>query len=862
MALLGVASVVGMYYYVKPELPSVAVLKDVRLQTPMRVYSADGELISQFGEKRRIPLAIKDMPPQLVQAFLATEDSRFYEHSGIDFVGLARAAVNLVLTGHKSQGASTITMQLARNFFLTREKTYIRKIKEMFIAWHIEQLLTKDEILELYLNKIELGHRAFGVGAAAQVYYGKDVKDLTLPEMAVLAGLPKAPSTLNPLSNPERAMARRNVVLGRMLDVGAVTQAQYDQAIKAPNTASYHGAEITLSAHYVAEMVRQQMIDLFGEDAAYGEGYQVYTTLNAKDQRAAQQALINNVLNYDRRHGWRGPAQKLEGWPWDQAKIDQFLKGQDSYQPLIPAVVTAVGEQSATVQVKGKGQLELPWEALSWARAYIDENKQGPAPKSAGEILAPGDLVYVRPNGEGWLLAQIPMVNSALVALDPHDGAIRALVGGFNFELSKYNRVTQAKRQVGSNIKPFIYSAALDNGFTLASLVNDAPINQWDRSQGYAWRPKNSPPVYLGPTRVRIGLGQSKNVMSVRLLRAVGIDKVINRLTDFGFDRDDLPRNESLALGSASLTPMDVARGFSAIANGGFLVEPYLVDRVEDGYGKLVWMASPKVACSECEQLLAQGAADQPVTLGAPTQALAAAPADQEEALSAAFASLQGQPEVQDQGNWQQQCEVAPVGANRLAKRAISAQTAFLVTQAMESVIWGGGNWSHGTGWTGTGWRAARELKRHDIAGKTGTTNESKDAWFSGFIPGLEATTWIGFDDHQHELGGSTNFPPLADDPISGKEAGAKSAQPGWNAFMKVALAKIPEGSFAVPPGIVSVRIDRATGKLTRATDFSSRFEYFKAGTEPTEFARDSLANPFDAPPAQDKQNPDDPDLF
>lgn len=849
MTVLGVLGVVGMYYYVKPELPSVAVLKDVRLQTPMRVYSADGELISQFGEKRRIPLSLSDMPPELVQAFLATEDSRFYEHPGIDFVGLARAAVNLALTGNKSQGASTITMQLARNFFLTREKTYIRKIKEVFISWHIEQLLTKDEILELYLNKIELGHRAFGVGAAAQVYYGKDVKDLSLPEIAVLAGLPKAPSTLNPISNPDRAMARRNVVLGRMLDVGVITLAQYDEAVKAPNTAKYHGAEITLSAHYVAEMVRREMVELFGEDAAYGEGYQVYTTINSKDQRAAQDALITNVLNYDRRHGWRGPAKKLEDWPWDQEKIQHFLKRQESYRPLIPAIVTEVAEQSAKVQVKGQGELTLDWTALNWARPYVDDNRQGPVPEKAEQILAPGDFVYVRPNGEGWLLAQIPEVNSALVSLRPEDGAIEALVGGFNFSLSKYNRVTQAKRQVGSNIKPFIYSAALDNGFTLASLVNDAPINQWDRTQGYAWRPKNSPPVYNGPTRLRLGLAQSKNVMSVRLLRAVGIDKVIDRLTDYGFPRDDLPRNESLSLGSASLTPLEVARGFTAIANGGFLVEPYLIDRIEDGYGKLLWMASPKLACGQCEQMLNETPA---WPLPDPAQ-------DQEAAMDAAFAQLQQQ---DDSGHWQGQCPVAAIGVNRLAKRAISAQTAFLVTQAMESTIWGGGSWNHGTGWNGTGWRAARELKRHDIAGKTGTTNESKDAWFSGFMPSLQATAWIGFDDHRRELGGSTRIKAIEDDPIFGKEGGAKSAQPSWNAFMKVALYGQPEKGFAVPPGIVTVRIDRETGKLTRATDYTSRFEFFKAGTEPSSFARDSLANPFDGPLTPSNPDKEEEEIF
>ncbi|WP_341502241.1 PBP1A family penicillin-binding protein [Gallaecimonas sp. GXIMD4217] len=826
-----------MYYHFKPELPSVEVLKEVRLQTPMRVYSQDGELISQFGEKRRIPLTLDEMPPKLIQAFLATEDNRFYEHPGIDFIGVARAAFTLLTTGQKKQGASTITMQLARNFFLTREKTYIRKIKEIFIAWHIEQLLTKDEILELYLNKIELGNRAFGVGAAAQVYYGKEAKDLTLAQIAVIAGLPKAPSTLNPIASPERAKARRAVVLGRMLETGYITDQEYQQAKAAPITAKYHGAQISLGAPYVAEMVRQQMVQLFGEENAYGEGYQVYTTISGDRQRAAEAALIDNLLAYDSRHGWRGAVEKIADWPLDDAAIDKLLKRKASYKPLVPAVVIRVEEQQAHVRIKDQGNAILAWDAIAWARPYINDNKQGPNPKTALEVLAEGDLIYVRPTETGWWLAQLPDANAGLVALNPEDGAIEALVGGFSFKLSKYNRVEQAKRQVGSNIKPFVYAAAFERGFTLASLINDAPINQWDRSQGYAWRPKNSPPVYNGPTRLRLGLAQSKNVMSVRLLRAVGIDNVIEQLTRFGFAREELPRNESISLGSASLTPLEVARGFAAFANGGFLVEPYLISRIEDGYGKLIWQASPKLACLSCEQALAREEWVDP---------LQANEAELQEQLQPDAMTT---PEM-DAG-WPRQCPIAPIGINKLAPRAISAQTAFLVSQAMESVIWGGGNWNQGTGWNGTGWRAQKTVKRHDIAGKTGTTNEAKDAWFSGFNPELVATSWIGFDDHRRELGKATRNPAVKGDQIFGKEFGARTAQPAWNAFMAKALEGIPEQELPMPTGIVSMRIDRATGKLTRRRDHSSRFEYFAAGTEPKEFIRDSLANPFDGPALQ-----------
>ncbi|GAA5215358.1 penicillin-binding protein 1A [Corallincola platygyrae] len=826
--LTGMTAVVGLYFYISPELPNVETLKTMRLQTPMKVYSEDGELLSQFGEKRRIPLEMDQIPTSMVDAFLATEDWRFYDHPGIDVIGIARAFTTLVMTGEKRQGASTITMQVARNFFLSREKTYMRKIKEIFLAWHIEQLLTKDEILELYLNKIPLGYRAHGVGAAAEVYYGKSVDELTLAQMAVIAGLPKAPSLLNPIRSPERAKDRRHHVLRRMLEVGAIDQATFAEADAAPITGKYHGPQVGIYAPYLSEMIRQQIVDLLGEEEAYTGGYNVYTTVNSEFQRAAEKAVVTNLFNYDTRHGYRGAVKQLwndgsnaklqpstdeqglaeesgEGWATD--RIFEYLDDVSAVGDLLPAVVLSTTEQTATIAVKGGLQGEMQWEGMHWARPYISDERQGPAPKTTAEILSPGDQVWVRTSEGGELsLAQVPEANAALVALDPEDGGIRALVGGFNYQFSQYNRVTQAKRQVGSNIKPFIYSAALDQDFTLGSIINDAPINQWDSRQGTAWRPKNSPPVYEGPTRLRMALAKSKNVISVRLLRAVGLNDIRRYLTRFGFDISELPRNESLALGSASLTPMEVATAFATFANGGFLVEPFLLERIEDPQGNIIYEASPKIACNRCEQHSGVEADSDQFPLTPAT----------------------------------------PVEQASLAPRVITEQNAFLVTQALNSAIWGGGSWRDGTGWNGTGWRAARQLKRRDIAGKTGTTNEAKDAWFSGYNSQLVATSWIGFDDHQRNLGAASRNANLGADQITGKEFGAKTALPAWNKFMKVALDGVPSSPLPVPQNIVSVRIDRDSGKLARRADHTSRFEYFIKGTEPTNYVELTPDSPFD----------------
>ncbi|HAS8155950.1 PBP1A family penicillin-binding protein [Vibrio vulnificus] len=802
--ILGVTTIFGFYQYVKPELPDVATLKNVELQTPMQVFSQDGKLIAQFGEKRRIPVTYDQIPQSLIHALIATEDSRFYDHYGIDPIGITRAALVVAMSGSAKQGASTITQQLARNFFLSNEKKLMRKVKEIFIAIHIEQLLSKQEIMELYVNKIFLGYRSYGFGAAARVYFGKDLQDLSLSEIATLAGMPKAPSTLNPIYSLERATNRRNVVLMRMLDEKYITQEEYDAARAETLISQFHGAEIEVSAPYVAELARAWMVQQYGEEKAYTSGMNVYMTIDSKLQAAANKAAIDNLLAYDERHGYRGEESVL--WKageaaWDEAKMDEHLSNQPTYGELIPAIVTNVEGKNATIWVKREQSQTIAWSGMNWARKFITDERQGSAPNSAQDILAPGEQIWVRKvvttddKGESqksWHLSQVPNANTAFIAMNPDNGAVLSLVGGFNFVHNKFNRATMSVRQVGSSIKPFIYSAAIDKGMTLATLINDAPINKWDESQGTAWRPKNSPPTYIGPTRLRIGLATSKNVMAVRTLREVGLDETREYLTRFGFELDQLPRSETIALGAGSLTPMKMAQGFSVFANGGYYVEPYYISHIEDPYGNVVFESQPQTICQQ----------------------------DCTVATEAVVENENGE-----------STEIT----QPFAKQVISEQNAFIMREMMYSNIWGGGNWREGTGWNGTGWRA-QTLGRRDIGGKTGTTNDSKDAWYNGYGPGVVAISWVGFDDHSRTLGKTTTNANLDGKQTSGAESGAKTALPAWIDFMKLALEGVPEHEKVLPANIVRVRIDRETGLLTNKTDDSAMFEYFIKGTEPTEY--------------------------
>jgi penicillin-binding protein 1A len=817
---LGVGAVFGLYKYLEPDLPDVSTLKEVRLQTPMQVLSADGDLIAQFGEKRRIPLTLSQMPPQLIHAFLATEDSRFYEHHGLDPIGIARAVVVGLSAGSAQQGASTITQQLARNFFLSPEKTVIRKAKEAFLAIRIERSLTKDEILDLYLNKIYLGSRAYGVGAAAHVYFGKDVSQLTLNEMAVIAGLPKAPSSYNPIHYPERALTRRNTVLYRMLEEKYITQQEYNAAKNEPLIANYHEPEMDFSAPYLAEMARQEMFEKFGENA-YTDGYKVYTTVTKTLQNAATDAVRNNIIQYDIRHGYRGAARELwkNGEPiWDKQQIITTLKSIVPYGPLIPAVVMQSGNkanaQQATVMLSNGNVVALPASATRWA--------------GSKNALQAGQQIWLRKNADkNWVLSQVPGVNSALISLDPHDGSVKALVGGFDYNQSKFNRATQSVRQAGSNIKPFIYAAALDRGMTLATLLTDLPITM-NVGGGQVWSPKNSPARYDGPLRLRVGLGLSKNVMIVRAMRAMGVSYAADYLQRFGFPAQNISRTESLALGAASFTPIQIARAYAVFANGGYLINPYFIKKIETDDGKVIFEAKPKVACGfDCNIPVVYGATEKSQALINNTIDIASqndAAAAQANANASTDSSEEGSEEV-DPLTEKALDSISPVtnlenvpSANTIsgspyAPHVISSELAFLVQDALKSDIAG----EPGGDWQGTGWRA-RDLKRNDIGGKTGTTNGSKDAWFSGFGPSTVTSVWIGFDDHRRGLGRG--------------EAGAQSAQPAWIDYMRVALNGMPVQQTPQPAGIISVAIDMATGQLPNGG--RTRSEYFIKGTEPT----------------------------
>ena len=816
ICILGLVAGGVLYFHLKSSLPSVESLKTIELQQPMQIYTADGKLIGEVGEQRRIPVKLENVPQRLQDAFLATEDSRFYEHHGLDPIGIARAIFVAVNNGGASQGASTITQQLARNFFLTPEKTIIRKAREAVLAIEIENALSKQEILELYLNKIFLGYRSYGVAAAAQTYFGKNLDELTLSEMAVIAGLPKAPSTMNPLYSPKRAEERRNVVLGRMLDENKITKAEYDAAIKEPIVASYHGAKFEFRADYVTEMVRQEMVKRFGEEDAYTKGYKVFTTVLSKDQAEAQKAVRNNLIDYDMRHGWRGgaPLWKKGEAPWDNERIVAFLKKLPDSEPFIPAAVTALGKNGAELLLSNNETMTLSSNAMRWA---------GRSPVKVGEQI----WIRKRDNGE-WILGQIPAANSALVSLNSDNGAIEAMVGGFSYEQSKFNRATQSLVQVGSSIKPFIYAAALEKGLTLSSVLQDSPISIQKPGQPL-WQPKNSPDRYDGPMRLRVGLGQSKNMIAIRALQTAGVGFTADFLQRFGFKRDQYFASEALALGAASFTPLEMARAYAVFDNGGFLIDPYLIEKIQDNTGKDLFIANPKIACITCN--------DIPVIYGETKDKIDGFKDVAEVANPDNLKSAKGNSNTDtDEGEGDQQPENIPdlpelqtsalndgsvdlmadakdgAAKQEYAPRVISGELAFLIRSALNTAIYG----EQGLSWKGTSWRIAQSIKRSDIGGKTGTTNSAKVAWYAGFGANLVTTTYVGFDDNKRVLGKG--------------EAGAKTAMPAWVSYMKAALSDVPERQLELPPNIMEKTIDSNSGLLSEG---GGRKEYFIVGTEP-----------------------------
>jgi penicillin-binding protein 1A len=778
LAVLGVIALGTVYYMIAPTLPDVESLHNVELQEPMYVYARDGELMAVFGETRRYPVEIEAVPERLKQAFIAIEDNRFYEHHGVDYVGVSRAIWLLLTTDdERVPGGSTITQQVARQFFLSSEYSYVRKVAEMMLAWRMERELGKDEIFELYLNKSFFGNRAYGVTAAAEFYYGKDLDELTLDEMASLAGIPKFPSSGNPLSNPERARYRRDYILQRMAELGFISEAEMAQAQAVPMHASPHEPPIQLYAPYVAEMVRQEMIERFGAEAMT-KGYHVVTTVDAEMQRAANQAVRDGLVTYDSRHGWHGVEQHFELADDEGAEAASArLRGIPTQTDMLPAMVLGTADGSATVVLRSGREVTLGPK----------DGWNGRAPAS---LVKRGDVVRVHrvddedddASGEGagdgstapstdaprYQLTQIPRAQAALVSMEADTGALRALTGGFSFAGSKFNRASQARRQPGSSFKPFLYAASFERGFNPASIVLDAPVVFRDRA-GNTWRPQNDDAKFLGPMRLREALVRSRNLVSVRLLDAIGVDYARKYISHFGFEDDSLPPNLSMSLGTASLTPLSVARGYAVFANGGFRVTPWLIEQVKDRDGAVVFEEDPATACPYCgaggRRAATPGRSGGTIVEGFNLGPVASAP----------------EPETSDPGE-----TVEPPEDMKVAPRAIDGRIAYQLESMLRDVVQ-----------RGTGTRA-KVLGREDVGGKTGSTNEHRDAWFSGFGGGLVTTVWIGRD----------NFESLGRG-----EYGGKAALPVWIDYMRVALEDRPVADDTPPAGMVKVGV-AANGSL------------------------------------------------
>jgi penicillin-binding protein 1A len=714
------------------------VLDSARLSEPLRIYSADGLLMGEFGEERRRPVPFQKIPTPLVNAFLAAEDGRFYRHRGIDARGILRAALRNLQTGERAEGGSTISMQLARNLLLSREKTFERKLAEILTAVHLERILSKEEILTLYLNKIFFGHRAHGVAAAAALYYDKPLGELTLAQSAMLAGIPKAPTSNNPVTDKGRALARRGYVLGRMLELGFIDGAAYSAAMAEPDRAGLHHRGPELEAGYAAEMARRAMVERFGEEA-YRGGYRVATTIDGRLQRAAQGSVRRAILDYDRRHGYRGPEARGQPTGAPESALDEILARAPTLPGLEAGVVISAGPREAEVYLGSGRRASLGLAQVKWARRFKTANQRGPAPRQVSDAVQAGDLVRLRRDAGGrWELSQTPGVAGALVALDPGDGAIRALVGGYHFGTSQFNRAVDARRQPGSAFKPFVYAAALDSGWTPADLILDTGI-ELEVAAGSVWEPRNFDGRTLGAIRLRRALTLSRNLASIDLLDRLGIDYVRRFAARFGFGREQLPRGLTLALGSGWATPRQMAGAYAVFANGGFRVEPHLISRVEDAAGGLAVQIDSPRACAGCW-------------------------------FRDADASTGPAP---------------PSGATASAGRVLEPRLTYQMHSMLKDVI------AAGTG------RRAKALKRSDLAGKTGTTNDVRDAWFCGYHRDLVTVAWMGFDDYS---------------PLGRGETGGESALGMWSGFMGEALAGVAEADLPVPPGMVQIWVDRSLG--------------------------------------------------
>ncbi|WP_028231691.1 penicillin-binding protein 1A [Paraburkholderia mimosarum] len=708
--VVSVALVIGYALVVAtPNLPSLDALTDYRPKVPLRIYTRDHVLIGEFGEERRDVVHFRDVPANLKNAILAIEDARFYDHGGVDLAGIARAGIVALTNGHATQGASTITMQVARNFFLSSEKTYTRKIYEMLLAYKIESRLSKDQILEVYMNQIYLGQRAYGFASAARVYFGKDLKDLTLAECAMLAGLPKAPSAYNPVVNPKRAKVRQEYILERMLELRYITQQQYDEAAAQPLVVKGAGKEFSVHAEYVAEMVRQMMYTQYREEA-YTRGLNVVTTIDSADQALAYHALRRGLMDYERRHGYRGPEAFID-LPADaderEQAIDDALVEHPDNGELVAAVVTAANPKEVRATFMDGNTASITGDGLRFAQFALSPRAQPSQKIRQGAIIR-----LARNNAGEWSITQLPQIEGAFISIVPQDGAIRALVGGFDFNKNKFNHVTQAWRQPGSSFKPFIYSASLDKGLGPATVINDAPLFfSAAETGGQAWEPKNYGGGFDGPMSMRTALMKSKNLVSIRILNHIGTKYAQQYITHFGFDAERHPAYLPMALGAGLVTPLQMAAGYSVFANGGYRVNPYVIAEVTDQRGMVVAQAQPIVA-------------------------------------------------------------------EQNAPRAIDARNAYIMNSLLQSVA------QRGTG------AKSNVLKRTDLSGKTGTTNDSRDAWFAGYQHTLAAIAWIGYDNPRS---------------LGDKETGGGLALPVWIDYMQKALNGVPEYKMAMPDGIVTL---------------------------------------------------------
>lgn len=808
-AMIGSAT----YLTLSPKLPDVRTFRDFKLQTPLRIYSQDQQLIGEFGEKKRNPLHFEDIPEGFIKALLAAEDDRFFEHGGVNINGILRAVFDLVTTGEKGSGGSTITMQVARAVFLSRDRVFIRKFNEIILSLEMEMALSKEEILEMYVNEVFLGHRAYGFEAAAHVYYGKPLSKLNHAQWAMLAGLPKAPSAYNPIVNRPRATIRRDWIINRMRDLRFISKDEYQAAINFKDDSRKHDTPLDVYAPYASEMARLVLLDMFGEQI-YTDGFIAHTTIKSNLQTRASRAVKDGLLDYDSRHGYRGPEAVLQkpDDPIDETAliienadieddeelltIDEqpltpdaetpsghrkiwvdYLRRARTMDGIKPAVVTAIDEYGADLLLDNEQTARLAWEnGLSDARPYINVDTRGPKPKSVSDVLQVGYAIRVKQAEDGrWHLSQIPAAQAALVSMDPNNGAILAVSGGFDFAQSKFNRVTQAARQPGSNLKPFIYAAALENGFTAASIFNDAPVVFDDKVLESTWRPENDSGKFAGPTRLREALYSSRNLVSIRLLQQLGINNAIDYLTRFGFERGKLPQDLSLALGTLAVSPLQVVQSYATFANGGFKIEPYIIARIESFEGGTIYEHTPLIACDECEKNKSIKLSDEERT---------ARELNKELGISLNSGETK----------------------TKYAERIMDERVNYIMTDILSDTI------KKGTG------KRARALERSDIAGKTGTTNGPTDVWFSGYNESIVTTTWIGFDDNSN---------------LGSREFGSNAALPMWMDFMEVALPTTPEKRRKQPDGLVTIRIDPDTGEAAKAGQSNAMFEIFREENAP-----------------------------